>query len=106
MTGCGGLGVQGRIPTAGTAMALFDARLGVWLPHPRANEGSIDWPPARQPGELGAQAARRCDDPEAQEVVDLIAASRAPRWWPWILRSLPTTLTANQSLTDQQFMSY
>jgi hypothetical protein len=46
------------------------------------------------------------DDPEAQEVVDLVAASRAPRWWPWILRSLPTTLTANQSLTDQQFMSY
>ncbi|MEN3266559.1 MAG: hypothetical protein V7646_3453, partial [Pseudonocardia sp.] len=38
--------------------------------------------------------------------MDLIAASRAPRWWPWILRSLPTTLTANQSLTDQQFMSY
>lgn len=39
-----GLGVAGRIPTAGTAMALANLRLGVWLPNPRA-EG-VAWPTA------------------------------------------------------------
>lgn len=37
-----GLGVAGRIPTAGTAMALANLRLGVWLPNPRAV--GVRWP--------------------------------------------------------------
>ena len=39
-----GLGVAGRIPTAGTAMALANLRLGVWLPNPRAV--GVTWPTA------------------------------------------------------------
>jgi hypothetical protein len=39
-----GLGVAGRIPTAGTAMALANLRLGVWLPNPRAV--GVAWPTA------------------------------------------------------------
>ncbi len=35
------LGVQGRIPSAGTALAIANARLGVWLPNPRSTAA---WP--------------------------------------------------------------
>jgi hypothetical protein len=35
------LGHQGRIPSTGTALALLNARLGVWLPNPRSDSS---WP--------------------------------------------------------------
>jgi hypothetical protein len=44
-----GLGVAGRIPTAGTAMALANLRLGVWLPNPRAV--GVTWPTAGRAAE-------------------------------------------------------
>ncbi len=43
---------------------------------------------------------------EARDVVEAIEGSNAWRWWPWSLQSMPTTLTANQSLTDDQFRNY
>jgi hypothetical protein len=51
-----GLGVKGRIPSVGTALALLNARLGVWLPNPNARHADTDWPDA---GRKGSRNRRR-----------------------------------------------
>jgi hypothetical protein len=43
-----GLGNKGRIPSVGTALALVNARLGVWLPNPNSDSADDDWPEKRK----------------------------------------------------------
>ena len=45
-----GLGVKGRIPSVGTALALLNARLGVWLPNPNSATAAQDWPESGRKG--------------------------------------------------------
>jgi hypothetical protein len=238
-----GLGLRGRIPSVGTAMALLNARLGVWLPNPNARGTALSWPEdgrlraawvrGRRPLWLWREVSgllpsrrrfiyvsdgghldnlgllellrRRCEkilivdasadkvrttrtldgvcelatqhfgiafqsqnyadliekpeadpsvfggvrprgmtkdciehvkviyppsgaetagregllivakarfattlgpDPDAGAVVKAIKDSGLPFWWPWSLKSLPATITVNQSLTTEQFESY